>query len=228
MSFCPHCGKSVAEQAVKCIACGGELQPRGKGARFKGTMMMQPGQAPAAPTPPAPAAAPTPAIAKPAPAPAPAPAPEAQRAIAPAPSKAKHTMLGAGGLGGLGLAPPPGVNMNKPTVASVPPGAPPPAAGPSSLPPAAPPSPPAPDPALADTGRNPTPLPSYDPPSYDPPPAAERQASRAHSAPRFDQESDPPSPIPGRKGGPIVALAIAGGMLLLTLLYLVARFLGLA
>jgi hypothetical protein len=128
------------------------------------------------------------------------------------------------GVGGLGLAPPPGV---KPTVASVPPVAPPPAAGPSSLPPAAPPSPPAFD-ALADTGRNPTPVPSYDPPSYDPPAAEERPAQRAPSAPRMDFESDAPAPVPGRKGGPIVALAIVGVMLLLTLLYLVARFLGLA
>ncbi|HMI91844.1 MAG TPA: hypothetical protein VK509_10800 [Polyangiales bacterium] len=224
MSFCPHCGKSVAEQAAKCVACGGELQPRGKGARFKGTMMMQPGQAPAgAPATPVPAAAPVPAIAKPAPVPAAAPVPEAQRSIAAAPSsKAKHTMIGtggAGGLAGLGIAPPPG--LGKPTVASVPPGAPPPAAGPSSLPPA---PPPAHDPALADTGRNPTPVPAWDPAVSDPPGAP---AARAPAL-RFDQESDPPQLVPGRKGGPIVALAIVGAMLLAALCYLIARFLGMA
>lgn len=46
MAFCPHCGKSVTEQATKCAACGGELEQRGKGVRFKGTMMMSPGTAP--------------------------------------------------------------------------------------------------------------------------------------------------------------------------------------
>jgi hypothetical protein len=226
MSFCPHCGKSVAEQAAKCIACGGELQPRGKGARFKGTMMMQPGAAPVgAPATPTPAApAPEPAIARPAPVPMQAPVPEAQRSIAAVPSKGKHTMIGTGvggGLAGLGIAPPPGVA--KPTVASVPPGAPPPAAGPSSLPPAPPPSP---DPALADTGRNPTPVPAWDP-------AADDEASAPTPfenarPPRMEMESEPPQLTPGKKGGPIVALAIVGAMLLAALCYLVARFLGLA
>jgi hypothetical protein len=225
MSFCPHCGKSVAEQAIKCVACGGELQPRGKGARFKGTMMMQPGQgpagAPATPLPPA-APAPVPAIARPAPVPAQAPVPEAQRSIAAAPSKAKHTMIGTGvggGLAGLGIAPPPG--LNRPTVGSVPPGAPPPAAGPSSLPPAPPPSP---DPALADTGRNPTPVPAWDPAVDD---RGTPSLGRA-PAPRMEMESDPPQLVAGRKGGPIVALAIVGAMLLAALCYLIARFLGLA
>jgi len=125
---------------------------------------------------------------------------------------------GAGGLAGLGISPPPGVG--KPTVASVPPGAPPPAAGPSSLPPAPPPSP---DPALADTGRNPTPVPAWDPAVSDPPAAPAIRAP----APRIDQESDPPQLV-GRKGGPIVALAIVGAMLLAALCYLIARFLGMA
>jgi hypothetical protein len=219
MSFCPHCGKSVAEQAVKCLACGGELQPRGKGVRFKGTMMMQPGQAPAA-TPVAPA--PEPAVATPASAPKPAPVAAAEPArVAPAaPSKAKHTMIGTGGLAGLGIAPPPGV---KSAVASVPPGAPPPAAGPSSLPPAAP---PAADP-LADTGRNPATI----PPDSIPPAAALRQTPRLPSTPNFnlDHESDAgPALVPGRRGGPIIAMLLGGVMLLLVIAYFIARFLGLA
>src|SRR5262249_13833648 len=102
MAFCPHCGKQVGEQAIKCIACGKEIEPKSKGARFKGTMMMSPGAgaAPAAPAPapdpPNPAEAP-----KPAAAPAPQPMPRA-----PSSKVMKATMLGTGGPG---LAPPPGL-----------------------------------------------------------------------------------------------------------------------
>ena len=75
MAFCPHCGKSVAEQAVKCLSCGGELEAKGKPARFKGTMIMQPAAAPAAPAAAAPAApAPPPAVVAPPSVSTPAPA----------------------------------------------------------------------------------------------------------------------------------------------------------
>lgn len=107
MAFCPHCGKQVTEQASKCIACGKEIEPKAKGARFKGTMMMTPAEkgSPAAPS-----AGNIPEQAKPletaAPAAQPPPAAAAPRAPAPASSKVmKATMLGTGGAG---LAPPPG------------------------------------------------------------------------------------------------------------------------
>jgi hypothetical protein len=140
-------------------------------------------------------------------------------------------MIGTGGLAGLGIAPPPGV---KPAVASVPPGAPPPAAGPSSLPPAPPPAP-ALDP-LADTGRNPASFPPDPVPSDPVPPAAAARAQapqeepRQQRAPSLDMyDSDPaPAIVPGRKGGPIIALLLGGVMVLLVLAYFIARFLGLA
>lgn len=120
MAFCPHCGKSVGEQATRCAECGGELEPRGKPARFKGTMMMSPGTAPLiqppsagqprathpAPQPgaPAPAAAPSPA-AMAATLPMPAAGPIAEAAAAAAakkPAALKATMLGTGeGLGNI-------------------------------------------------------------------------------------------------------------------------------
>ena len=37
MAFCPHCGKSVTDQASKCLACGKEFEPRAKAARLVGT-----------------------------------------------------------------------------------------------------------------------------------------------------------------------------------------------
>jgi hypothetical protein len=141
-------------------------------------------------------------------------------------------MIGAGGLAGLGIAPPPGV---KAAGTSVPPGAPPPAAGPSSLPPA-PPAAPVLDP-LADTGRNPASFPPDSVPPEPVPPAAAARAQgprdtpRLPSAPRLDDQydSDPaPAIIPGRKGGPIVAILLGGVMVLLVLAYFIARFLGLA
>lgn len=99
MAFCPDCGKAVAEQAVKCLACGKELGGPKGAARFKGTMMMQaPAPAPAgtaAPSAPEPAAVPKPA-AKPLKgtmiggmaAPAPPTAPAADAAHAPTPAAA--------------------------------------------------------------------------------------------------------------------------------------------
>lgn len=111
MAFCPHCGKSVTEQAAKCAACNGELEPRGKAARFKGTMMMSAGTAPliqppnagqaraAAPAPqpalaPAPASIPSPTAAT---MPMPATGPIADAAAAAKkPAALKATMLGTG------------------------------------------------------------------------------------------------------------------------------------
>jgi hypothetical protein len=140
-------------------------------------------------------------------------------------------MIGTGGLAGLGIAPPPGV---KPAVASVPPGAPPPAAGPSSLPPA-PPAAPTLDP-LADTGRNPASFPPDSVPPDPVPPAAAaraqgpRETPRLPSAPSLDMHDSDSTPalVPGRKGGPIIALLLGGVMVLLVVAYFIARFLGLA
>lgn len=103
MAFCPHCGKSATDQAVKCIGCGKELEPLQKksGGKFKGTMMMAaPGADLKAPAAPAPAPAPAPVAA-----PAPAPEPEPAAAAAPAAKKASiggATMIGTGlPLGGM-------------------------------------------------------------------------------------------------------------------------------
>src|SRR6185436_1842345 len=86
MAFCPHCGKSVTDQASKCLACGKEFEPRAKAARCKGTMMMTPA---AIPTPKAAPAEPAKEPPKPAAAPAPTPAAPAAAAAprAAAPSK---------------------------------------------------------------------------------------------------------------------------------------------
>jgi pyruvate/2-oxoglutarate dehydrogenase complex dihydrolipoamide acyltransferase (E2) component len=116
MAFCPHCGKSVTEQAAKCAACNGELEPRGKAVRFKGTMMMSPGTAPLIQPPnagqprnTAPAAQPAaPAHAASVPSgtaatmPMPAAGPIAEAAAAAAgkkPSALKATMMGTGDAG---------------------------------------------------------------------------------------------------------------------------------
>jgi len=119
MAFCPHCGKSVGEQASRCAECGGELEARGKPARFKGTMMMSPGTAPLISPPNAgqpratqPAAQPAAAAAdasKPSPIaatlpmPATGPIAEAAAAAAKKPAALKATMLGTGeaGLGSI-------------------------------------------------------------------------------------------------------------------------------
>jgi hypothetical protein len=132
MAFCPHCGKSVTDQASKCLACGEEFEPRAKAARFKGTMMMSPGAAgvlPLKPAAPAPSTEPT--ATPPAAAIAPPAAQPAPRAPTPAPSKVgKHTMLGTGGAG---LAPP----IGRPSAqqAAMPKAPPPAAAKPAAAPP---------------------------------------------------------------------------------------------
>jgi hypothetical protein len=105
MAFCPHCGKAVGEQASRCAACEGELESRGKPARFKGTMMMSPGTAPLIAPPKAAAPAPAASLAATAPMPAPTPA-----ALPVAPAESVHkpalkaTMLGTGdgGLAAIG------------------------------------------------------------------------------------------------------------------------------
>jgi len=124
MAFCPHCGKSVTEQATKCAACGGELEQRGKGVRFKGTMMMSPGTAPLIQPPnagqrnTAPAQQPVPAA--PAPSASTPPSPTAATMPMPAvgpiadaaaaalagkkPAALKATMLGTGEAGLAGIA----------------------------------------------------------------------------------------------------------------------------
>lgn len=250
MAFCPHCGKSVTDQASKCLACGKEFEPRAKAARFKGTMMMTPAavplpkQAEPAKEPPKPAAAPAPAPAAPA---AAAPAPAARAA---APSKvAKQTMLGTGGMG---LAPPPQMAPARaPTPA---PAQPPPAAGslqppppardsiapvpkPAAAPAAAAPAPAAPAPApaaakpasvwdesaMANTDRPP----ASDAPSY---------ASGSPSAPRaaFDHsESDTresldagAQALPTHKVGLFIALGVGGLMAIAAAGYFIARMLG--
>jgi hypothetical protein len=86
MAFCPHCGKSVTEQAAKCAACNGELEPRGKAARFKGTMMMSPGTAPLIQPPNAGQPRNTAPAAQPAAAPAPASIPSPTAATMPMPA----------------------------------------------------------------------------------------------------------------------------------------------
>jgi hypothetical protein len=248
MAFCPHCGKSVTDQASKCLACGKEFEPRAKGARFKGTMMMSPGTAAALPQRPVTPAGGTeqPAAAAPAPAPVAQPAP-APRAPTPAPSKVgKATMLGTGGAG---LAPPPG----RPSAqqGAMPKAPPPAAAAPAAPAPIAAPPPAAiaasasdeGDPALADTKRRPT----------EPAVAA---AAAAESTEREDSQrflvGDPMAPsgssaqtggrsarrssteepvIPGVNApgttGKLIGVAIGGIVAIALVGYLAARFMGL-
>jgi hypothetical protein len=219
MAFCPHCGKSVTDQASKCLACGKEFEPRAKAARFKGTMMMTP--AAAAPLAPKPAAEPPKEAPKPAaPAAAPAPAPAAGAPRVTVPSKvAKHTMLGTGGMG---LAPPPGA-LRAPTPA--PPAGlpqPPPAAG--SIPPAGgtPASGPAPRSANvwdADAAADTEPPPREDAPRKR---AADTGGYRA-SQPRESLDA----PLPTQRTGKLLAIGIGGLVLIVALGYLAAKFMGL-
>jgi len=230
MAFCPHCGKPVAEQAAKCIACGGELEAKAKAARFKGTMMMQV-------TPQAPASAPAPA-ATPEPAPVVAPAPPAAvatpvpaAASASVPSKvAKHTMLGTGGMG-LG----PGLPGLQPRVGAAP-GAPPPPAGPS-VPPVVPSVQPdaamaRPSAALADTAPK---------PAIAAAPAAREDSQRvlvgdpmaaksaaARQAPRISEDDEPVSSVvPGSSNAPAIVIGVVGVVVIALAGYIVARLLGL-
>ena len=139
MAFCPHCGKSAADQATKCISCGKDLtplKPAGGGGKFKGTMLMTPGQAGAEAKPPA---------AQPK-----APAPDQPTAQKPAaqpqpaaPSPAKKSAPFGGTMIGTGIPTPDGP---KPAVTAAPqepvaapqkPEAPPQPAGPAAEPPQA-------------------------------------------------------------------------------------------
>jgi hypothetical protein len=229
MAFCPNCGKAATEQATKCVACGQEFEGKAKPARFKGTMMMAPGTAPAevkaaleaAPPAEPPAAAPVAA------APPPAAAAAAPKASLPGGShQLKATMLGTGGAG---FAPPrPSAAAGaKPAL----PEAPPPAA--SIDPPApAPVRPHAPD-ALADTTRRPA----------EPPLAAGDKAddsqrflvgdpmAPAHAAPRMTDAHS------GRDAAPkasmptsirtVLAVGVGGILAILIVGYCAARYLGL-
>jgi hypothetical protein len=220
MAFCPHCGKSVTDQASKCLACGKEFEPRAKAARFKGTMMMSP--AAAAPLAPKPAAQP----AKPAPAPA-APAPAAPAAAKPtAPSKvAKHTMLGTGGMG---LAPPPQPAPRAPTPAPAVP-LPPPAAG--SLPPSPQPAPAAvAKPAArgnvwdADASADTEPPPSEDSGHFisDEPPGSRDSAQyQGHGRESGD------TALPTQRTGKLLVVGIIGVLVIAALGYFAAKMMGL-
>jgi hypothetical protein len=249
MAFCPHCGKQVTEQAIKCIACGGELEPKGKAARFKGTMMMTPATAPG-PTVSRPEPAP-PTEPKPAAAPAPRPAAPAVAAAPQGPSKVmKATMLGTGGPG---LPPPPGKPGAKPPEA--PPAAagadaspwgavapaPPPAAAPAA--PAAPtaprpaPSAASPDPALAQTTRAPL--------VAEPASAKRASETQPEDSQRF-LVGDPMAPkaaparherrpgdgphhdgVPTQQTGKLLAIGIVGMLVIAAVGYLAASFMGL-
>lgn len=238
MAFCPHCGKSVTDQASKCLACGQEFEPRAKGARFKGTMMMSPGAAGPLPGRPATPAAGTEqpaAAAPPAPAPVAPPAP-APRAPTAAPSKVgKHTMLGTGGAG---LAPP----VARPSAQQgALPKAPPPAAAPAPI------AAPAPaarvpssagDPALADTERKPTELSvaSVEPTERedsqrflagDPmaPPGSAQTGGRSARRSSTEEPVIPGVNAPG--AGKLIGVAIGGIVMIALVGYLAARFMGL-
>jgi hypothetical protein len=237
MAFCPHCGKSVTEQASKCLACGQEFEPRAKAARFKGTMMMQPGAASAAQA--AGAAKPAPAAkpvepAKPAAAAGAAP----MRAPTPAPSKVgKGTMLGTGGAG---LAPPPGrpsAQSAQPAVAKPPPAAGVPAR--ATAPGAAPPpkaKAPEPDLALAQTARMQT-EPELDTPSGPPgpedsqrflvgdpmAPAATTSTGKMRTASRSFRLETTDQP----KTGTLITIGVAGMLLIAGVGYATAKYLGL-
>ncbi len=221
MAFCPHCGKSVAEQASKCAECSGELEPRGKGVRFKGTMMMSPGTAPliqppgaakpaAAPVAPMAATAPMPAAVMP----AASSAADSQSAGGKKPAALKATMLGTGE-GGLGDV----LQALK-------------AAAPAAAPPAPAPAAQAPAPARAvesavsqaDAPLRREPLAEDDSKRFlvgDPmaPTHATKPAARAMS--RFSQE------IPKERTGMWIGIGLIGVAVIAVFGYLAARMMGL-
>lgn len=235
MAFCPHCGKSVAEQAVKCLSCGGELEAKAKAARFKGTMIMQPAAAPAAAAAPAPAAAaPAPAAAPKAGVSTPAPAPAMADPTKAAPSKAKHTMIGTGG-GGLGPAM---LADFKKAQAAAAASAPPPPAG--ALP-AEDVGPRMTDPALADTARDhaSAPAPAMGSGPQDEAegdasaprmlagdPMAEKPAPRREPRPT-PRAGDLPNVVPGSSNKPAIVIALIGVLVIAIAGYAVARMMGL-
>jgi hypothetical protein len=235
MAFCPNCGKPVTEQASKCLACAQEFEPRAKAARFKGTMMMTPANAPQAATAPpataAPAAAPAP---QPAP-PAATPATPAARATTPGPSKvAKVTMLGTGGMGIAPRLAPPGP---APVVA---PQAPPPAAGMAQ--------PPASSMELASTSPPPPPSPAPAAPVIHDAPADAGVRSGAANQREDSQRflaGDPMAPsqtgqrarrmtpepggsaYSGQRAGVLVVVGLIGMLVIAGVGYFAARFMGL-
>jgi hypothetical protein len=227
MAFCPQCGKSVTDQASKCLACGSEFEPRAKGARFKGTMMMSPGAAASVPQRPATPAAGTeqPAAAAVPPPPAPQPAP---RAPTPAPSKVgKATMLGTGGAG---LAPPIG-RPSAQSAAALPKAPPPAAAAPAAAAPAARDES---DPALAATTRQQTDASIAGTEREDSKrllvgdPMA--QAPSAQTGGRAARRASDEAAIPGvnaPSAGKLLGVAIGGVVLIALVGYLAARYMGL-
>lgn len=242
MAFCPHCGKSVGEQATRCAACGGELEARGKPARFKGTMMMSPGTAPLIQPPHAgqpPATAPTPAAPAPAspvaatlPMPAVGPIAEAAAALAAGkkPSALKATMLGTGdGLGGiaqsLGAMQPQQPPAPAPApVAAAP--APAPAPAPTPAPLAEPAAAPAPQAQPAATTRREVAAHDDDSKRFlvgDPmAPAGAPPISRPQRVSRLSQD------IPKDRSAMYIAVGVVGVCVIAALGYLAARLLGLA
>jgi hypothetical protein len=229
MAFCPHCGKSVAEQAVKCLSCGGELEAKGKPARFKGTMIMQPAASPAAAAAPAPAPAPVAApIAAP---PAAASTPGMAVPTKPAPSKAKHTMIGTGGAG---LGPAMLADFKKAQAAVAASAPPPPPAG------ALPGEPRLTDPALADTARNQgndsakpgpaTPDDDGDDASSQRmlagDPMAEKTAPKREFRPT-PRPGDLPNVVQGSSSKPVIVIAVIGVLLIAIAGYVAARLMGL-
>ena len=231
MAFCPHCGKSVAEQAVKCLSCGGELEAKGKPARFKGTMIMQPAAAPAAPAAVAAPAAPAPVAAPPS---VSTPAPASGGVAVPskvAPSKAKHTMIGTGGAG---LGPAMLADFKKAQAATAASAPPPPAGSLPGAPLGAPlgtdDGPRMTDPALADTARDPAkssmPAPADDADAEQPglagDPMAERPIARRERAGQTTARV-----VHGSSSKTVVLTAVVGVLLIALAGYVAARVMGL-
>ena len=226
MAFCPHCGKSVAEQAVKCLSCGGELEAKGKPARFKGTMIMQPAAAPAAPAAAAPAA-PVPVAAPPI---VSTPAPASGGVAVPskvAPSKAKHTMIGTGGAG---LGPAMLADFKKAQAATAASAPPPPAGSLPGAPLGLDDGPRMTDPALADTARDPAkssmPAPADDTDAEQPglagDPMAERPIARRERAGQTTARV-----VHGSSSKAVVVIAVGGVLLIALAGYVAARAMGL-
>ena len=218
MAFCPHCGKSVTDQASKCLACGKEFEPRAKAARFKGTMMMSP--ATAAPLAPKPAAEPPKEAPKPAAPAAPAAAAPAPRLTAPS-KVAKQTMLGTGGMG---LAPPQMAPRAPTPAPAAPLPQPPPAAG--SVPPQAT----APAPAKAEARPNvwdaDASADTEPPPREDAGHAFGDPPSDARGSGQYGRESAS-AVVPTQRTGKLLAIGIVGLVVIGVLGYVAAKMMGL-
>jgi hypothetical protein len=226
MAFCPHCGTSLGESATQCSACGQGLtavaaaKPKG---RFKGTMIAMGGQvagavAQAAASPGETVSAKSPPAAPLAPPPPPlgaAPG-SVQTAAVPGAVKKKHgTMLGVG-LPGLAAAAPAVVEPEPLAVEA-------PATGQSPLPP--PRTPAAPRPAASANALARPQMARPEPTSR----AIVPTDARATNGPRtgrFVAGSIPPAP-PSASPVKLVAVGIAGIVLIAVAGYAIALFLGL-